>query len=65
MADEAVELPDERPPVDGADLAYWAWTIIANVGHKIGGWGAQDPEWVSAAERWRDAFHESIRVATD
>lgn len=42
------------------DLAYWAWTIIANVGHNLGGWEVQDPEWVEAAEKWRDAFHTSL-----
>ena len=46
-------------PLD--DLVYDAWAVIANVGHKQGGWEAQDPEWVEAAIRWRDRFHESLR----
>ena len=49
---------DTEPPA--SDLAYDAWTIIANVGHNQGGWDAQDPEWVSAAERWRDAWQATL-----
>jgi hypothetical protein len=44
----------------GDDLAYWAWTVIANVGHNQGGWDTQDPEWVAAAIRWREAFHAQL-----
>lgn len=39
-----------------------AWGVIANAGHRQGGWGTQDKEWVEAAERWRDTWHEMISV---
>lgn len=38
-----------------ADLAYIAWTIIANVD-----WSQQTEEWRVAATRWRDQFHASL-----
>jgi hypothetical protein len=37
-----------------------AWGVIANAGHRQGGWETQDKEWVEAAERWRDTWHEMI-----
>lgn len=44
------------PEVD--DLLGMAWTIIANCGVKVSaGWEDQDPEWVAAAEKWRDQYH--------
>lgn len=62
LADQAADVfPADDPPPD--DLAYRAWTIIANVGHRQGGWDAQDPEWVEAAIRWRDEFHDSLHAA--
>jgi hypothetical protein len=47
-----------EPSADG--LLEEAWGVIANVGHKLGGWDAQDPEWVAAAERWRDRWHARL-----
>lgn len=49
-------------PADGTDsdhsqLLYEAWCVIANVGWHQGGWGAQHPEWLAAAIRWRDGWH--------
>lgn len=41
-------------------LLAWAWTVIANAGHNQGGWAALDPEWVKAAEAWRDAYHATL-----
>jgi hypothetical protein len=38
------------------DLLYRAWTVIANAGHHRGGWDVEHPEWVEAAEKWRDAW---------
>lgn len=40
------------------DLAYWAWTVIANVSQ--GRWDEQTEEWQHAATRWRDAFHAAL-----
>ena len=45
---------------DWEDLAYWAWTIIANAGLHQGGWDSQDPEWVAAAKKWRDTYHRMM-----
>lgn len=49
--------PDDAPPAEfdvGAALEA-AWGVIANAGGRLGGWNAlQDPEWTSAAQRWRD-----------
>lgn len=42
------------------DLLYTAWTIIANAGLHRGNWDAEDPEWVAAAERWRDLYHDYL-----
>ncbi len=35
------------------DLLDWAWTINAGDGD----WDKETPEWKTAAERWRDAYH--------
>ena len=45
--------------IDVDDMVMTAWGIIANAGMKVGtGWESQHPEWVEAAERWRDEmFH--------
>lgn len=41
------------------DLLELAWGIIANAGQ--GDWkGTQTEEWVGAAERWRDEYHETL-----
>jgi hypothetical protein len=40
------------------DLAYWAWTLLANVSE--GDWTQQTTEWQQAVVRWRDAFHEAL-----
>lgn len=44
-----------------ADLLEAAWGIIANAGVHHGGWDSQHPEWVEAAIRWRDRYHEWLR----
>lgn len=42
-------------------LLYDAWTVIANAGMKVGRvWDSEHPEWVAAAERWRDAWHATL-----
>ena len=45
---------------EGLDLAYRAWTLLANVGVREGGWKTQEPVWVTAVEKWRDDFHEAL-----
>lgn len=42
----------------------WAWSIIASAGPEgcIGNWKKMDPRWVEAAEKWRDKYHEILRV---
>ena len=47
--------------VDHCDLLDTAWGVIANVGTRSGGWDTEHPEWVQAAERWRDRWHEMRR----
>lgn len=39
-----------------ADMLEQAWNIIANVGVHVhtNGWAVQHPEWVQAAQEWRD-----------
>ena len=54
------ERREEQDIEPSDDLTYWAWTIIANAGVHLGGWDAQHPEWVEAAEKWRDAWHETL-----
>ncbi len=49
------------PEDEKGDLLDYAWAVIANVGHKIGGWEVQDPEWVEGAERWRDRFFAYVK----
>ncbi len=44
--------------VGQGDALYMAWTIIANANG--GDWSKADPEWVAAAERWRDEFHRLL-----
>lgn len=39
------------------DLLHAAWGVIANVGHRVGGWEDQHAEWVQAAVRWRENYH--------
>lgn len=51
---------DTTPP---QDLAYTAWTIIANVSE--GDWSKQTEEWRGAAVRWRDQFHASLGAGVD
>lgn len=38
-------------------LMHDAWGVIANAGLHRGNWDHEHPEWVAAAERWRDRFH--------
>lgn len=43
------------------ELLYQAWGVIANAGMKVGwGWDSEHPEWVAAAERWRDTWHATL-----
>lgn len=46
------------------DLAYEAWTVIANAGHVEGkpqaGWVNEHPHWQIAATRWRDRLHAEL-----
>lgn len=39
------------------ELLGLAWGVIANAGLHHGGWGHEHPEWVEAAEQWRDRWH--------
>lgn len=41
-------------------LAHDGWCVIANAGLHHGGWDTQHPEWVAAAQRWRDEFHTAL-----
>jgi glutathione S-transferase len=52
-----------RPPAgsDHCDLLDTAWGVIANAGMHNGGWDHEHPEWVDAAERWRDRWHELLK----
>lgn len=43
-----------------ADLNMTAWGVIANA--HGGRWEDADPEWREAAERWRYAWHDTLRV---
>lgn len=45
------------------DLLEQAWGVIANVGH--GNWQPQGPEWIAAAERFRDAWYTSIGIVRE
>lgn len=45
------------------DLLYQAWTVIANAGG--GDWDKETPEWKEAAEKWRDAWHQTFEAARD
>ncbi len=45
------------------DMLEAAWGIIANV--DLGDWARQRPEWREAAEKWRDAYHRSIKVGNE
>lgn len=40
------------------DLAYWAWTIIANA--YGGNWDEASEGWRDAATLWRDGFHAEL-----
>lgn len=51
--------PDLTPD-DPEELLYAAWQVIANVGLHRGAWESQHPEWVAAAKRWRDAWHQRL-----
>lgn len=41
-------------------LLYEAWGLIANANE--GRWDDATPEWRAAAERWRDAWHATLRT---
>ncbi len=41
------------------DFAEWGWTIIASAGG--GDWTKETPDWVIAAEKYRDDLHSRIR----
>lgn len=57
------QFAEDVAPRPDLDLAYWAWTIIANA--HGGNWDEASDEWREAAIRWRDAFHEALRRQTD
>lgn len=40
---------------------YDAWAVIANAGVNLGDWKTMHPEWVKAAETWREGFHAKLR----
>ena len=46
------------------DQTEWAWSIIASAGPEgcIGNWEKMDPKWKSAAEAWRDKWHELLNA---
>ena len=43
------------------DLNEAAWGLIANAWN--GNWDEAPWDWQVAAERWRDAYHETLKVA--
>lgn len=50
---------DEVPTKAHMDALEQAWGIIANASE--GEWGRQTPEWVAAAEEWRDqVYHPAL-----
>lgn len=51
MEPTVVEERDERD-----EMLDLAWGLIANAGGGRGDWGLESPEWVAAAERWRDRY---------
>ena len=54
-----VELEAEQERL--LDHLHTGWGVIANAGARIGeGWSSEDPEWVKAAERWRDEYHKIL-----
>ena len=44
-----------------SSLLELAWGVIANVGVHRDGWKGQHPEWVKAAEDWRESYHRWLR----
>lgn len=46
----------QRPDLVG--LLETAWGVIANAGE--GNWTLENPEWVKAAETWRDRYHREV-----
>lgn len=50
------ELDREQKPERISECIEDAWAVIANVGHRQGGWEEQHPEWLAAAKRWRDRW---------
>lgn len=52
----------ERDLKKAQDHLELAWCVIANAGHKQGGWLTQDKEWVESAERWREKWHEILSL---
>ena len=71
---EIVGLHEKVRSMDLQNSAYfdqieWAWSIIASAGPEgcIGNWEKMDPKWKSAAEAWRDKWHELLnaRVAVN
>lgn len=44
------------------DLLESAWGVIANAGLHKGSWDHEHPEWVQAAEGWRDRWHAVLEA---
>ena len=48
------------------DAVEVAWGVIANVGHRQGGWEKQDKEWLDAAILWRDTrLNSCMKIRSD
>jgi hypothetical protein len=58
---ELVGLLDSGGSSELEDLLYQAWGVIANA--HGGAWDQASPEWVAAAERWRDRWHAHLDEA--
>lgn len=56
--------PGEVPTKAHIDALDQAWGIIANASE--GEWSRQTPEWVAAAEEWRDrVWHPALSAYVD
>jgi len=57
--------PRNTDPEHLHELLHVAWGVIANAGHGHGGWDHEHPEWVNAAERWREDYHAALGLDRD
>ena len=64
--DNVKEFAGEEDGVDRVSaahsLAEYAWGIIANAGG--GDWTTQTDDWQKAAAKWRDQYHDYLRIFT-